>query len=505
MTTTELRTAAGPLRVSTRNPRYFTPPSDDGTERAVYLTGSHIWNSLHDGLGPGAEGPAEPERFDFDGYLRFLTERGHNFIRLWRWEQVRSQAAGGTFHLNMTPQPWARTGPGLAKDGGPRFDLERFDPAFFDRLRQRVVKAGDAGIYVGVMLFDGWALHLSPPPDQVEGHPFHALNNSNGITATSINDLQVLPLEPRVEAIQEAYIRKVVDTLHDLPNVLWEVANESSGDGSVTKEFASFLGMDEPPVWGDSTDWQYWVIDVVKRHEAERGYSVHPIGMTMQFPVRDQTRVNEPLLSSRAEWISPGYDDEIFTEGRHPMAPGSAPSRWYADPPPADGAKVIISDTDHYAPGQGDAWWAWKSFVRGHHPILMDFGLLGGMEPGGPGSPDQGVPPFEFYEPARYAMGDTRAYAERMRLIDMTPRLDVASTGYALVNAGQEYLVLQPTGDRAPFTVDLAAGPYAVEWFNVTTRESSTADSVSVETAGSTSFTAPFNGPAVLYLRRHAG
>ncbi len=58
-------------------------------------------------MGPGAEGPAEPERFDFDGYLRFLGERGHNFIRLWRWEQVRSQAAGGNYHLNMTPQPWA--------------------------------------------------------------------------------------------------------------------------------------------------------------------------------------------------------------------------------------------------------------------------------------------------------------------------------------------------------------------------------------------------------------
>jgi hypothetical protein len=25
--------------------------------------------------------------------------------------------------------------------------------------------AGDVGIHVGVMLFDGWALHLSPPPD----------------------------------------------------------------------------------------------------------------------------------------------------------------------------------------------------------------------------------------------------------------------------------------------------------------------------------------------------
>jgi hypothetical protein len=103
MTTSAIQTATAPLRVSTRNPRYFIHPSPDGTERAVYLTGSHIWNSLHDGMGPGAEGPAEPERFDFDRYLQFLTERGHNFIRLWRWEQVRSQAAAGDFHLNMTP------------------------------------------------------------------------------------------------------------------------------------------------------------------------------------------------------------------------------------------------------------------------------------------------------------------------------------------------------------------------------------------------------------------
>ena len=267
------------------------------------------------------------------GPPRFLSERGHNFIRLWRWEQFRSQAAGGNYHLDMSPQPWARTGPGTAGDGKPRFDLDRFDDEFFNRLRERVATAGEAGFYVGVMLFDGWALHLSPPPDHVEGHPWHLANNVNGIAAASINDLQVLPLDPRIAALQEAYMRKVVDTLHDLPNVLWEVANESSGDGSVTQEFADFLGMDEAPVWGDSTDWQYWVIDVVKRHETERGYDVHPIGMTMQFPVAEQTKVNEPLLRSRAEWISPGYDDEIFAHGGHPMAPGSAPSRWFADPP----------------------------------------------------------------------------------------------------------------------------------------------------------------------------
>jgi hypothetical protein len=143
-----------------------------------------------------------------------LQQRGHNFIRLWRWEQFKSRAAGGDFHLCMTPQPWARTGPEQAKDDKPRFDLDRFDEAFFDRLRERTIAAGDRGIYIGVMLFDGWALHLSPAPDHVEGHPFHAANNVNGIGITSILDYQVLPLDPRVQALQETYIRKVVGRLH---------------------------------------------------------------------------------------------------------------------------------------------------------------------------------------------------------------------------------------------------------------------------------------------------
>ena len=45
-----------------------------------------------------------------------------------------------------------------------------------------MIAAGDAGIYVAVMLFDGFALHLSPAPDNVVGHPFHSANNVNGIS-----------------------------------------------------------------------------------------------------------------------------------------------------------------------------------------------------------------------------------------------------------------------------------------------------------------------------------
>src|ERR687884_655238 len=75
--------ARGPLIVSTTNPRYFTVASDG--RKAVYLTGSHIWNNLHDGMGPGAVCAETPERLDFGAYLDFLAEHGHNFIRLWRW------------------------------------------------------------------------------------------------------------------------------------------------------------------------------------------------------------------------------------------------------------------------------------------------------------------------------------------------------------------------------------------------------------------------------------
>jgi hypothetical protein len=495
-------TVTGPLTVSAANPRYFTAAAGDAADqKAVYLTGSHIWNNLHDGMGPGRGCAETAERLDYDTYLDFLAEHGHNFIRLWRWEQFKSQAAGGDFHLCMTPQPWPRTGPGTASDGKPRFDLDRFDQAFFGRLRERVVAAGQRGIYVAVMFFDGWALHLSPAPDHVEGHPFHAANNINGVGIGSILDYQVLPLDPRVQRLQEAYIHKVVDTLHDLPNLLWEVANESSGGGQVDPAFAEALGLEGTPEWGDSTAWQYWVIDVVKQYEQERGYEPHPIGMTMQFPVPTQTKVNEPLFDSRAEWISPGYDDEVFVGGGHPMAPGSPQSRWLEDPPAADGGKVIISDTDHYATG-GDALWAWKSFLRGHHPILMDYGIIGGVNPpdpsvGGPMS-------YAAFEPARHAMGDTLRFAERLNLLAMQPRGELSSTGYALANPGQEYLVLQPSAAADPFTVLLEPGAYATEWFSIEGRQTLPGDQLTVKRSTATRFNPPseLSGPTVLYLKR---
>ena len=182
-----------------------------------------------------------PEAFDFDAYLDFLQRHGHNFIRLWAWDSVRwdtrsNAHLGKPFIHNVAPLPWARTGPGLALDGKPKFDLTRFEPAYFERLRARATAAGRRGIYLSVMLFEGWGLMHGNRRKGAEdawawrGHPFHPENNVNGINGSKEGE----PLggavhsvaHPEVSALQAAYVRKVVDTVNDLDNVLYEVINE---------------------------------------------------------------------------------------------------------------------------------------------------------------------------------------------------------------------------------------------------------------------------------------
>jgi len=487
---THIRGAAGPLVVSTINPRYFAIASElRDAEQIVYLTGSHVNNNFHDGLGFGSDCPDTPERFDYGDYLKFLHDHGHNFIRLWRWEQFKGRMAPVNVHFCMTPQPWRRTGPGTATDGKPRFDLSAFDPEYFERLRDRVTAAGNEGIYVSVMLFEGFSLHVTEAPNNVEGHPFHRKNNVNDIGITSVDDCQVLPLDRGIQALEEAYIRQVIDTVQDLPNVLYEVANESPGGGAVDPKFAQELGLGETS-WGDTTAWQYFIIDFIKSYERQKGYVKHPVGMTMQFPVADQRRVNDPLFKSPADWISPGPDD---AEG------GAATGgRWLTDPPPNTGAKVIISDTDHYSPFTADALWAWKSFLRGHNPILYDLGIVGGANPG---DRSAGTPSYDSLEAARYAMGDTLRFARKAPLADMEPRGDLSSTAYALAAPGRAYLVLEPIDAGGPFTLSVDAGTYSVEWHNLTTRETIPAQALTT-TGGSLRLKPPTAGPAVLFLSR---
>jgi hypothetical protein len=434
--------AAGPLKVCADNPRYFADPSG----KAVYLTGSHTWNNLQD-IGPTDPPPA----FDWDAYLDFLQGLHHNFIRLWRWELVMWDTSANSEQgvLTAAPHPWARTGPGTATDGKPKFDLSRFDPAYFDRLRTRVASARDRGIYVSVMLFEGWGLQF------VEGgwkaHPFHPDNNINGIgTKFDPNGkgLEVHELtDPAITAVQEAYVRKVVDTVNDLDNVLYEISNEN-----------------HPP----STEWQYHMIRFIHDYEATKPRQ-HPVGMTFQY----QGGSNATLFESPAEWVSPNPD-----------------GGYRDDPPASDGAKVVLNDTDHLWGIGGDQAWVWKSFVRGHNPLFMD--PYNGVVLGNRFDPQ--------WDPVRRSLGYTRTFAERMDLAKSKPSPKLASTEYCLANPGEEYLTYLPEGGTVKLDLSAAKGQLTVEWFNPHAGETTAAPRVAGGAARE--LTAPFAGDAVLYVSR---
>src|SRR5262249_6246163 len=126
--------AAGPLSVGSSNPRVFV----DSNGEAGYLTCVHLNNDLVD--------RSDKTALDFTSYLNFLQQYEHNFVRLWAWEQA-AWTNESTAKITFDPLPYQRKGPGMALDGGRKFDLTRFNQTYFDRLRSRVVEASQHGIY----------------------------------------------------------------------------------------------------------------------------------------------------------------------------------------------------------------------------------------------------------------------------------------------------------------------------------------------------------------------
>jgi len=442
--------AMGPLRVSTVNPRYFT----DGSGKAVFLTGSHTWGNLQD---YAYDKLPSPPALDFGAYLDFLQQHNHNFFRLWVWESsFNPKAKQGT--VTYGPMPYQRPGPGLALDGKPKFDLAAFNQAYFDRLRSRVMAARDRGIYASVMLFNGFSVEGkgNVGGDPWQGHPFHPKNNVNGIDAGSGKAIHTLS-NPAITAHQEAYIRKIIDTVNDLDNVLYEISNEDGGGA-------------------DDTAWQIHMIQFIKGYEAGKPKQ-YPVGMTQQYPQGSEAA----LLASPADWTSPGT--KLWT---------------------ADGRKVVLNDTDHSYFWIGlkqdgvaaQRAWVWENFTRGNQCLFMDPYLDPSHDPGR--NDPAGGRPDPYWDTLRDALGRTRACAERMNLAAAVPHGELASSGFCLADPGREYLVYLPQGGEVTVDLSAASGALRTEWLHPT--EGTIVRAEPTAGGGRRTFRSPLPGDAVLYL-----
>lgn len=477
---------AGVLRKCEKNPRYFT---DDSGE-AIYLTGAHTWMVFQDTVIP--DHPEESLIFDYEGYLDQMQKYGQNFLRLWCRESALGMGAGRGRLSYTVPVAYRQVG--QRENGYPVFDLTQFNEAYFTRLRERVIQAGERGIYVSIMLFEAWS--VDSRPDYIfDGHPFCKENNINGIDGnpspvaggalSGENDKNpFVPTErilvhtlddPKITELQKNYVRKVIETVNDLDNVMYEIANEALR-------------------W--SRCWQYEMIDFI--HETERAMpKQHPVWMSHLVPAQ-----NESLWISDAEAVSPGVE--------------STADDYCVDPPAADGRKVILADTDHLGGIWGTQQWVWKSFLRGLNPVFMDdISMKQTVHPdvddAGQGSESEDDPvcmlfgryqyglPDDWEEPVRRALGRTARWAKRIDLTNMAPAGWVSSTGYCLADPGNEYLIYQPEAGQFKVNLYGADRKFAVEWYRIETDELIEGRPFSCGMA--IDFTPPCAGEVLLHLK----
>jgi hypothetical protein len=202
---------AAPLRLHPENPHYFLWR---GRPEIIITSGEHYGAVLN-------------LDFDYHRYLDTLAKDKLNGTRLWAGSYAETRGNFNIARNTLAPAPgrliapWARSDEPGAFDGGNKFDLTRWNDAYFKRLKDFVGYASDKGIVVEVNL-------LCPMYEESMWNicPMNARNNVNGLGKISRQEPLTLDRSGGLLPIQEAMVRKFAAELRKFDNVYFEVVNE---------------------------------------------------------------------------------------------------------------------------------------------------------------------------------------------------------------------------------------------------------------------------------------
>ncbi|OJW21485.1 MAG: hypothetical protein BGO49_13525 [Planctomycetales bacterium 71-10] len=360
-----------PISVHPENPRYFLFRG----KPLVLVAGSEHYGAVVNRL------------FDFDRYLRDAAERKQTVTRTFLLFREQQGARNPSSPIKPeSPEfvaPWPRTGPGGALDGEPRYDLDRWNPEYFDRLHRFLSRASELGIVVELTIFSNtytdsvWMLN-----------PLRAQNNLQGVGKVEWPEYNTLRDKELVER-QLAYARKVVQETSAFDNVYYEICNEPGGavPGHATQA--------EVDAW--QAEVGRTVRDELKslgrRHlvVGAQAFSYVPsvtIPLDASFPDPTYDAVNvHPLPDTH-------LGGRVFQMGNFMSKELKlAEMRDFGQAVHAIGLKPCVMDEDNCASMyRDDVGWtihrkrAWTSVMTGCHYDFIDFSIQIGAETGVAGS-----------------------------------------------------------------------------------------------------------------------
>ncbi|HUY32001.1 MAG TPA: hypothetical protein VMV69_04410 [Pirellulales bacterium] len=412
--------SAGPLSLHPENPHYFLFRD----KPAILITsGEHYGAVLN-------------QDFDYNRYLDELAAHGLNLTRAFSGTYVELRGVIEFARNTLAPKeerflcPWARSDqPGYA-GGGNKFDLSKWDDAYFRRLKDFVAQAGKRGVVVEMNLFC---------PMYAETHwklsPQNAANNVNGLGNCGKDEAHTLDKSAGLLEVQEKMTRKIAAELAEFDNLYYEVCNE-------------------PYFGGVSIEWQHHMVDCLVAAEKDLP-SKHLISMNIANGNRKVERPHPAVSIFNFHYASP---------------PDAVPENYSLN--------KVIGDNETGFKGTADAPYrreAWEFLLAGgglfNH---LDYSFATGQEDGS----------FEY--PSTQAGGGNRGYRGQLNVLReflagfeflrMKPDAAVVKNKlpkdgrcYALVEPGRQYAVYVNGILSGDMSLDLPEGNYRAEWIDVLT------------------------------------
>lgn len=406
-----IHSQAVPISLHPDNPRYF-----QYQDKATIL----ITSAEHYGAVIHAD-------FDYETYLDTLAADGLNLTRTFSGSYFEPPGAFNITKNTLAPPvekcitPWWRD----PKSG--KYDLTRWNEAYFARLKDFVAQASRRNIIVEFTLFCTMYSDI-----QWKLSPFNPANNRNGLGNIPWNHPLTLDKHGGLLPFQEAFVRKVITELRHADNIIYEICNE-------------------PYIGGVTMAWQHHIADVIT--EAEKDFSHKHL-------------ISQNIANGSSKITNPHPAVSVFQF--HYAHPPRAIAENYALQKP-------IGDNETGFKGNADAHYrmeAWEFILAGGALYNnLDYSFSPDHENGTykypPTQPGGGNAGF------RKQMKILHSFINSFHFVTMKPSRDLMTNVMPqkaqyqmLAEAGKQYAAYFKSATPVTFTLDLPKGTYAVSWID---------------------------------------